>query len=81
MRALELLIGPDFMRADIHTLGGFFAYASRSLLLDWTGRFNEPRPRLCLIHGEVGAKTALCERVSEPGKAVDVPHFGERITF
>jgi metallo-beta-lactamase family protein len=38
--------------ANIQTLGGFSAHAGQSQLLRWAGQFREPRPRLCLVHGE-----------------------------
>ena len=69
------------VHATIHTLGGFSAHASQSQLLEWIGHFREPRPRLCLIHGEPEAKAALREKVSCEGWSADIPHTGESLSF
>jgi metallo-beta-lactamase family protein len=69
------------VRATIHTLGGFSAHASQSQLLDWARNFRDPRPRLCLIHGESDAKKVLAERFAGEDWPADIPHHGESITF
>lgn len=69
------------VNATIHTLGGFSAHASQSQLLDWVKHFNEPHPRLFLIHGEAEAKAALQECLATEGWKADIPNNGESITF
>jgi len=69
------------VNATIHTLGGFSAHASQSQLLDWIKNFEKPHPRLYLIHGEPGAKTAFRERLSQEGWSAEIPHHGESISF
>jgi len=51
--------------ARVHTLGGFSAHAGQSQLLGWAGQFREPRPRLCLVHGESEKMRALQHAFAE----------------
>ena len=69
------------VNAKIHTLGGFSAHASQSQLLEWASHFEEPRPRLHLIHGDAEAKTALSKRFHHLGWAAKIPEYGESISF
>ena len=47
------------VKAKIHTLGGFSAHADQSQLLDWAGEFNDPKPELYLVHGELDKTLVL----------------------
>jgi len=69
------------VKATIHTLGGFSAHASQSQLLDWVSNFNEPHPRLYLVHGESDAKVVLKEQLSQQGWSAEIPRPGEQIAF
>jgi metallo-beta-lactamase family protein len=69
------------VNATIHTLGGFSAHASQSQLLDWANNFQKPYPRLQLIHGEPEAKESLRQRLSQKGWSVNIPAYGESISF
>jgi len=69
------------VKATIHTLGGFSAHASQSQLLEWALQFNEPRPRLYLIHGDADAKAALSGRFQNLGWHANIPEHGESLTF
>ena len=69
------------VKATIHTLGGFSAHASQSQLIDWIKHFNEPHPKLYLVHGEAEAKTTLQKQLTYEGWSANIPHQGESITF
>lgn len=69
------------VRATIHTLGGFSAHADREQLLAWASNFNDPLPRLFLIHGEPKAKAALSKYFSESGWSPEIPNFAQTIKF
>ena len=75
------MFGDDFaVKAQVHTLGGFSAHASRSELLDWAASIGG-YPKFRLVHGEPEAleamQVALAERdlpatVVQPGETVDL---------
>ena len=69
------------VNAHIHTLGGFSAHASQSQLIDWVSHFEQPHPRLFLIHGEDQAKIALKDRLAQQGWSANIPTQGETIHF
>lgn len=69
------------VKASIHTLGGFSAHASQSQLMDWALQFEEPRPRLHLVHGDADAKAALSNRFQNQSWAAKIPEYGESISF
>jgi metallo-beta-lactamase family protein len=69
------------VNAAIHTLGGFSAHASQSQLLDWINHFNNPQPRLYLIHGEPEIKIAFQTFLAKQGWKADIPQSGESIIF
>jgi metallo-beta-lactamase family protein len=69
------------VRAKIHTIGGFSAHASQSQLFSWLSNFAKARPRLYLVHGELEAKEAFRDFLSDQGWAADIPEKGEAITF
>ncbi len=77
------IFGEDIaVAARIHTLGGFSAHAGQSQLLTWAGQFSNPRPRLCLVHGEPekmqALKRAFVERFDWQAETHAV---GDRIRF
>ncbi|MCX6281663.1 MAG: MBL fold metallo-hydrolase [Bacteroidetes bacterium] len=53
------------VKAKIHTLGGFSAHAGQKDLLDWFSHLAPVRPKLVLIHGENGPRTALGAKIKE----------------
>ncbi|HAC34558.1 MAG TPA: MBL fold metallo-hydrolase [Gammaproteobacteria bacterium] len=67
--------------ASIHTLGGFSAHAGQSQLLAWVNQFHEPRPTVCLVHGEDNAKLRLQHRLSNSGWQSRIPTDGESLSF
>jgi len=69
------------VNAAIHTLGGFSAHASQSQLLDWINNFNQPHPRLYLIHGEEEAKLGFQKYLAEQSWSANIPLSGESISF
>ncbi len=69
------------VRAQIHTLGGFSAHAGQTQLLDWLTHFNEPKPRLYLVHGEENAKQALQRAAEQQGWRSHIPELGQVIEF
>ena len=69
------------VNAAIHTLGGFSAHASQSQLTDWVKNFNQPRPRLYLVHGETEAKTVFQQHLANEGIQAEIPHSGDSISF
>ena len=75
------LVGEEIaVRAPIHTLGGLSAHAGQSQLIEWACNFDKPRPRLCLIHGELEKMLAMQQRlVTELGWDAHIPAHGEVI--
>lgn len=69
------------VNAAIHTLGGFSAHASQSQLLDWARHFNNPKPRLYLVHGEAESKMVLQQCFAEEGWKANIPQSDESVTF
>jgi len=69
------------VNAAIHTLGGFSAHASQSQLIEWISHFENPRPKLFLIHGEAEAKLTLQKRLADEGWQANIPGSGESLTF
>ena len=69
------------VHATIHTLGGFSAHADQSQLLSWISNYKKPHPKLYLIHGEPDAKLALSKRLAQLNWHVNIPNFGESISF
>jgi metallo-beta-lactamase family protein len=67
--------------AKVHTLGALSAHADQSQLLRWADHFNEPRPRLYLIHGEKSALLSLRTCFKRNGWLADIPQAGEKITL
>ncbi len=61
------------IHAGVHTLGGYSAHADQAGLLRFiTGMRSWPQ-EVRLVHGEVGAKTALAERLSQLALAAKAP--------
>lgn len=81
--AKSFKIGGDSIAvaASIHTLGGFSAHASQSQLLDWINHFNEPRPRLYLIHGEAETKLTFQQFLAGHGWTANIPQLEDSIDF
>ncbi|HUO67232.1 MAG TPA: MBL fold metallo-hydrolase [Gammaproteobacteria bacterium] len=63
--------------AQIHTIGGLSAHADRSGLLGWYAHF-EPKPPVCLVHGEPPAQISLADALrARFGADVRMPARGE----
>lgn len=61
------------IHAGVHTLGGYSAHADQAGLLRFiTGMRSWPQ-EVRLVHGEVGAKTALAKQLSELALAANAP--------
>jgi metallo-beta-lactamase family protein len=67
--------------AKIHTLGALSAHADQSQLLQWASHFNNPKPRLFLIHGEKTAALSLQTCFKRRDWQAQIPSVGERIVF
>ncbi|GGF69661.1 MBL fold metallo-hydrolase RNA specificity domain-containing protein [Alteromonas lipolytica] len=76
------MAGEDIaVKAQIHTLGGFSAHASQSQLIDWFSHFENPKPRLYLVHGEDTAKQALKSALAAKGWRAEIATHAKTITF
>jgi len=57
-----------FVRAAIHTLGGFSAHAGQSQAIGLGQNFKKRHPRLFLVHGEITPpKNALQKHLASAG--------------
>ncbi|WP_455204701.1 MBL fold metallo-hydrolase RNA specificity domain-containing protein [Kaarinaea lacus] len=84
----QLVDGARFIRlwgeairvaATVHTIGGLSAHADQSDLLSWYNNFNS-RPPLYLVHGELGAITALQQKLANDyQRSAVIPKFGETV--
>ncbi len=74
-------MGDEFsVNAQIHTLGGFSAHAGQQQLLDWAGQFQNKKPRLHLIHGELDKMLVLQKCLFEQYNwHANIPSHGETI--
>lgn len=76
------ILGADVnVAAKVHTLGALSAHADQSQLLQWAGHFDEPKPRLYLIHGEKAAMLSLQTCFKRTGWSANIPRVGEKITI
>ena len=75
-------VGSDFyVRAKVHTLGGFSAHAGQSQLLEWAANFKQPT-RFYLVHGEAEALQVLQQKLLDKlGISAEVPAEGTSIVF
>lgn len=78
---LKILGSEVNVAAKIHTLGALSAHADQSQLLKWASHFNEPRPRLFLVHGEKAAALSLQTCFKRRDWQAQIPGVGERIVF
>jgi metallo-beta-lactamase family protein len=78
---LKLLGSEVNVAAKIHTLGALSAHADQSQLLSWSSHFNDPKPRLFLVHGEKAAALSLQTCFKRRGWQAQIPGVGERIVF
>lgn len=76
---LKILGAEVNVAATVHTLGALSAHADQSQLLQWAGHFQEPKPRLYLIHGEKSAALSLQTCFKRTGWKANVPIAGEKI--
>ena len=78
---LKIFGDPVPLRARVEVLNGYSAHADRTELARWLAgvRAGAPTPPpVHLVHGEVGAQSALIERLTAAGYTVDAPRAGER---
>ncbi len=78
---LKILGAEVNVAAKVHTLGALSAHADQSQLLQWAGHFQQPKPRLYLIHGEKSAALSLQTCFKRIGWLANIPGVGERITI
>ena len=78
-RRLSILGSEIAVRAKVHTLGGFSAHAGQRELLQWAQGFAGSAPRICLVHGEIGAMQALSSALSGHFRQVEMPQQGATI--
>jgi metallo-beta-lactamase family protein len=80
-KVLKILGSEVNVAAKIHTLGALSAHADQSQLLQWASHFNQPKPRLYLIHGEKAAALSLQTCFNRRGWQANVPKAGDQITI
>jgi len=78
---LKILGAEINVAATVHTLGALSAHADQSQLLQWASHFNNPKPRLYLIHGEKTAALSLQTCFQRSGWHADIPRVGDKITL
>lgn len=78
---LKILGDEINVAATVHTLGALSAHADQSQLLQWAGHFQEPKPRLYLIHGEKSAALSLQTCFKRTGWKANIPIVGEKIVI
>lgn len=76
---LKILGSEINVAAKVHTLGALSAHADQSQLLQWAGRFKDPKPHLYLIHGEKTAALSLQTCFHRLGWHANIPKEGDRI--
>ena len=70
------------VNARLHTLGGFSAHADQTQLLKWAGHFEQPRPELYLIHGELDKMLELQRCFHDRHQwYANIPKPGQTISF
>ena len=70
------------LRAKVEILNGYSAHADRTELARWLDAVRTTSPRLarvCLVHGEPAAQTALSGALAAQGYQVSCPDRGERV--
>lgn len=80
-KVLKILGAEVNVAAHIHTLGALSAHADQSQLLQWAGRFKDPKPHLYLIHGEKSAALSLQTCFNRRGWQVNIPKAGDCIAI
>ncbi|MBK5187766.1 MAG: MBL fold metallo-hydrolase [Gemmatimonadaceae bacterium] len=71
------------LRANVEIINGYSAHADRTELETWIGAVRHTSPKLrqlYLVHGEVGAQTALSETLTRQGYRVRCPELHEKIS-
>lgn len=63
------------VRARIEQIQSFSAHADRDSLLDWLASFQEPQPKIFLIHGEEEALEAFAAAASSQFSFVHIPKY------
>ena len=70
------------VNATLHTLGGFSAHADQRQLVKWAGHFENPRPELYLIHGELDKMLELQRCFHDQYQwYANIPKPGQKIVF
>ncbi|MFW6366540.1 MAG: MBL fold metallo-hydrolase RNA specificity domain-containing protein [Spirochaetota bacterium] len=77
------IYGEDiYVRASIHTLGGFSGHADRDRLLEWAGTGDNPRLKVFVVHGEEKASANLARLINDRyGYETTVPQWGEIVNL
>lgn len=77
------VLGEDVeLRAKVEILNGYSAHADRTELARWLDAVRGTSPRLarvCLVHGETTAQTALSGALETRGYHVSCPKAGDRV--
>ncbi|WP_419176775.1 MBL fold metallo-hydrolase [Desulfosediminicola sp.] len=60
----KLIEGEIPVRAAIHTLNSYSAHADQQMLIDWVASMPKPPKEIRLVHGEVGARRELAEKLN-----------------
>jgi metallo-beta-lactamase family protein len=78
---LKILGSEIKVDAKIHTLGAFSAHADQSQLLSWAMQFDDPKPRLYLVHGEKSAALSLQTCLKRRNWSAQIAKPGDQINI
>ncbi|MGR9099075.1 MAG: MBL fold metallo-hydrolase RNA specificity domain-containing protein [Gammaproteobacteria bacterium] len=78
-KKLKILGSEIHVAAQVHTLGALSAHADQGQLIQWAGRFREPKPRMYLVHGEKNASLSLQSHFHREGWRVKLPEVAEEV--
>lgn len=83
-RPVIRVLGTDVeLRASVEIINGYSAHADRTELAGWLDSVRRTSPglrRVCLVHGEAAAQTALSESLEAKGYAVSCPALHDRLS-
>lgn len=80
-KVIKILGSEVNVAAKIHTLGALSAHADQSQLLTWASHFNDPKPRLFLVHGEKSSALSLQTCFKRINWQANIPGNGDQIEF
>ncbi len=70
------------VKAKVHTLGGFSAHAGQKDLLKWFDTLAPSKPRVAVVHGELGPREVLAKLISQKHRLpVSLPQMKETVVL